>query len=154
MPHKARVSLVAAIALLLSAPMIVSALAQTAVADKVVAKAEAMVGKLASTCKSDIATYCPKVVPGGGRMAFCMLAHEDQISDKCYGAIFDAVKNVQLSISNIWRAAEVCDSEIDKVCGNVEPGEGRIAQCLIDNKTKLGTNCQAEVAGFQARLKK
>jgi Cysteine rich repeat len=149
-----RVSLVAAIALVLSIPLIGSALAQTNVAKKAIAKAEMVVKQLASSCRPDIKSYCPKVTPGEGRMALCMMAHEDLISDKCYGAMFDAAEGLDLAISNVRRAADACKADIDKVCGTVEPGDGRIAQCLIDNKAKLASTCRAEVVGFQARIKK
>ncbi len=151
---RSTITLIATIAIALSSLSISSATGQTNVAKKLIAKAEAVVVKLASTCQADIKSYCPKVVPGEGRMALCMMAHEDQISDKCYGALFDAAEGVELAISNVWRAAEVCAADIDKSCGTVEPGEGRIAQCLIDNKAKLASTCRAEVVSFQDRLKK
>jgi hypothetical protein len=154
MQRNNRASLLVTIAMVLTVPLIGSALAQTSIAKKVIAKAEAVVKRLASSCKSDITTYCPKVVPGGGKMALCMMAHEDQISDKCYGAMFDAAEGVELAVSNISRAADVCAPDIKKLCDSVEAGEGRIAQCLIDNKSKIATVCRAEVSGLEARFQK
>jgi Cysteine rich repeat len=87
-------------------------------------------------------------------MLFCMLAHEDKISDKCVNTLLDIADDVELAVSNVARAADACDEDIDKVCGNADPGEGRIAQCLIDNQAKVSSACRAEVAGFQARMKK
>lgn len=128
--------------------------AQSAIADKAIAKAKSAIQRVRDACSADIKTYCPKVVPGDGRMAFCFLAHEDQLSDKCYFAVIDVIDGVELAVSNIWRAADVCDGDIEKHCGGVEPGQGRIAQCLIDNRPKLASICRAEVAGFEARMKK
>ena len=148
-------AIVLATALCLSTIMpMTTANAQTKIARQAIAKAEAVVKQLQNVCSSDIKNYCSKVTLGEGRMALCMMAHEDQITDKCYGAIFDAVEGIDLAVSNVWRAAEVCEGDIEKICSKVEPGEGRIAQCLVDNRSKLATRCRAEVAGFEARMKK
>lgn len=128
--------------------------AQTAIAKNVVAKAEMAVKKIKTSCVGDIKNFCPKVTLGEGRLGFCIMAHENQISDKCYYAVFDVVDSIGLAVSNLRRGAEVCKTDIDKICGKVEAGEGRIAQCLIDNKSKLAAPCRAEVAGFEARMKK
>ena len=128
--------------------------AQTPIAEKVIAKAVGAVEKLKGACGTDLKTFCSQVTPGEGRLALCMMAHEDKVSDQCYGAIFDVADGVELAISNIWRAVDVCESDIDKVCGDVEPGGGRIAQCLVDKKSTLSSACRAEVAGFEARVSK
>ena len=130
-----------------------TALAQSNVAKKAIAKAEAAVAKVKKACTADIKAFCPKVNPGEGRLILCMMAHEEQLSDPCFNAAFETADAVELAVSNIWRAAEVCEADIDKICGKVELGEGRIAQCLVDNKQKLATACRAEVAGFESRMK-
>lgn len=132
----------------------VSSHAQTPIAKQAIEKAAAVVGKIKNDCSADIKSFCPKVMLGDGRLALCMMAHEDQLSDQCFGALFDASEGIDLAMSNIRRAADVCAPEIDKNCRDVEPGKGRIAQCLIDNKAKLSSICRAEIAGIEARLKK
>ena len=149
-----QLALFAAIAIAVSISSIVSATAQSEIAKKAIAKAEAAVAQVKKACSADIKTFCPKVVPGEGRLVLCMMAHEDQLSDQCFNAAFDTADAVELAVSNIWRAVEACEADIDQVCGKVEPGQGRIAQCLVDNKPKLATACRAEVAGFEARMKK
>src|SRR5262245_56403701 len=34
-------------------------------------------------CGADIEDFCGKVSSGGGRVAMCMLAHDDQLSGRC-----------------------------------------------------------------------
>lgn len=128
--------------------------AETAVAKDVVAKAEKFIGKIKAGCEADIQSFCSKVTPGEGRLLLCMMAHEDNISDKCYTSLLDAGDAVELTVSSIQRAADACEKEINTVCGKVEVGGGKVAQCLIDNKDKLSPACNAEVAAVQARLKK
>ena len=127
--------------------------AQSAVAKQAIAKAEAALAKVQKICSADVKSYCPKVTPGEGRLALCMMAHEEQISDKCYAALLDVADGIELAVSNISRAVDACEDDMDKLCAKVEPGAGRIAQCLIDNQPKLSSICRAEVAGFAARIK-
>ena len=130
------------------------AASQTPIAKKFIDKTEAAVKMLQSACSADIQSYCKTVTPGEGRLVFCFLAHEDKVSDKCYNKFFEVAENIELGASNLWRAADVCGKDIEQVCGKVKEGQGRIAQCLIDNKSKISTACRAEVVGIEARLTK
>jgi Golgi apparatus protein 1 len=136
------------------APAAPTARAETQVAKDAIAKAEAAVGKVKAACAPDVKSFCSNVTPGEGRLLLCMMAHEDKISDPCFDAILTAAEGVELAVSNVRRAAQACDQDIEKHCGSVQAGEGRIAQCLIDKQAELSTQCRGEVAGLQARLKK
>jgi cysteine rich repeat protein len=46
-----------------------------------------------------------------------------------------------------------CKADVEKLCANVERGEGRIVQCLKENEAKLSTPCKAAVAQAQAQGK-
>jgi len=128
--------------------------AQTQVAKDAVAKAEAAIAKVKAACAPDVKSFCSNVTPGEGRLLLCMMAHEDKISDACFDAMLSGAEGVELAVSNVVRAAESCDQDIEKHCASVEAGGGRIAQCLIDKKAELSSQCRAEVAGLEARLKK
>ena len=130
-----------------------SAHAQTEMAKSAIAKAEAVLGQLKDACAADIQKFCSMVTPGEGRLLLCMMAHEDKISDKCFTTIFDVADAVELTVAGVRRAAVVCAPDIQKHCGNVKAGEGRIAQCLVDNKAKLSPACSGEVAGVEAHIK-
>ena len=39
-----------------------------------------------------------------------------------------------------------CHQQIKAVCGNVQPGEGRLKQCLEANRDKISPNCQQQMA--------
>ena len=78
----------------------------------------------------------------------CALAHGDQLSDDCAGAVFDALAELGGTISNLQLAAEACSADIEATCGSVELGEGRVAQCLVDNKAKVSAPCQEAVDAF------
>ena len=129
------------------------AIAESEIAKQALAKADAVAEKLIDSCDADLKKFCGQVTPGEGRIVFCMMAHEDKISDRCFGAIFDAADRIEFLVSDLMRAADLCDPDIEKLCNSVEPGEGRIAQCLIENKEKVSPDCGAEISEIEARLK-
>jgi hypothetical protein len=131
-----------------------AARAETQIAKDVADKAEAAVEKVLAACEPDLKSFCTTVTPGEGRLALCLMAHEDKISGTCYDALLGVAEGIDLAISNVDRAAKACGPDIKKHCSTVEAGQGRIAQCLIDKKSELSTACSAEVAGFEARMKK
>lgn len=47
---------------------------------------------------------------------------------------------------------KVCKADIEKVCGDVKPGEGRVRDCLIRNADKLGEGCKTRVEKARGRL--
>ena len=130
------------------------AIAESEIAKQALAKADAVADKLLDSCDADLKKFCGQVTPGEGRLVFCMMAHEDAISDQCFGAMFDAADKIEFLVSDLMRAADTCAPDIEKLCSAVEPGEGRIAQCLIDNKEKVSPDCGAEISEIEARLKK
>jgi hypothetical protein len=127
-----------------------SANAQTSIAQKAEARIAAAVKTIESACGSDVKTYCSTVTPGEGRLVYCMLAHEDKISTKCEYALYKAQRDAGRALDRVEQAAEACWQDIEKLCANVPEGGGRIAQCLVDNKTKLRKACAATLAKLPA----
>jgi hypothetical protein len=123
-----------------------SASAQTDIAKAIQEKLAGEATKLEQSCADDIKKYCSDVTPGEGRMIYCMHAHEDKISPKCAYDLEEAAADVQLSIDNLKEAVTACKTEISGVCGKIQPGQGRIAACLFENKSTASTAC-GEVLG-------
>jgi Golgi apparatus protein 1 len=123
------------------------------IAKAVAEKTKKVVATVEKSCAADVKEYCSKVTPGEGRLLLCIMAHEDQISDICFSTLLDVGNSIDLTVSSVKRAANVCANEIDTLCADVSAGEGRIAQCLINNKSKLSAPCSAEIAGVEARIK-
>ncbi len=42
-------------------------------------------------------------------------------------------------------AAEACKGDIEKLCPNVQPGEGRIMACLKEHKSEVSKDCKTEL---------
>ena len=115
--------------------------AQTDVGKTILEKLTARVAKLENACAKDIKKYCRTVTPGEGRMIYCMEAHEDKISDKCAFELGEAATSVQTAADALKDAVIACKAEISGVCGKVLPGRGRIAACLLSNKSTASAGC-------------
>jgi hypothetical protein len=127
-----------------------SASAQTDITKAIQEKLTAEAAKLEKSCADDIKKYCSDVTPGEGRMLYCMHAHEDKISPKCGFDLEEAAADVQLSADNLKDAITACKAEITGVCGKTLPGQGRIAACLIANKSTASKNCVEALGKIEA----
>jgi hypothetical protein len=129
-----------------------SAPAQTDITKAIQQKLAAEAAKLENSCADDIKKYCSDVTPGEGRMIYCMQAHEDKISPKCTFDLEEAATDVQLSADNLRDAITACHAEIIGVCGKTQPGQGRIAACLIANKSTASKNCVEAIDKIEAMV--
>jgi hypothetical protein len=120
--------------------------AQTDIAKTIQEKLAAEAAKLEDSCADDIKKFCSDVTPGEGRILYCMHAHEDKISTKCAYDLEEAATDVQLSADLLKEALGACRAEITGVCGKTQPGQGRIAACLMANKSTASKDC-GEVLG-------
>jgi hypothetical protein len=97
-----------------------------------------------TACQADLDKFCSQVTPGEGRMLYCVAAHQDKISDQCEGALVDAAMILADVTDRVVSAAEACGPELEKYCGDVEVGEGRVLACLDEVAEKSDT-CEAAV---------
>jgi len=128
--------------------------AQTDVGKAILEKLTARVTKLESACAKDIKKYCSNVTPGEGRIIYCMQAYEDKISPKCAFELEDAATSVQTSADALKDAVIACKAEINGVCGKVVPGQGRIAGCLLANKSTASSGCVDAIKTIEAMTAK
>lgn len=126
----------------------VHAYAETEAMARFTDRIDEVVEDLMGSCSSEAEKFCSTVNAGEGRMLMCAIAHSDQLSDDCSGAVFDALAELGSTLSNLQLAVESCSADIDSTCSEIEPGEGRVAQCLIDNKAKVSEPCKEAVDVF------
>jgi hypothetical protein len=124
--------------------------AQTDVTKTLQEKLTARIAKLQSACAKDIKKYCKDVTPGEGRVIYCMQAHEDKISPQCTFELEDELTSVQNSLDDLKNAISACKAEITGVCGKVVPGQGRIAACLLANKSTASKDCADAIQKIEA----
>lgn len=89
-------------------------------------------------CDEDLKEYCADVKGGEGRRAVCLWKHRYELSDSCK-------EQIEADRSRAKGAEEACNSDIEKYCKDVEPGEGRVAACLVANQDKLSMACHKVV---------
>ena len=142
----AKLGLLPFLALLFAGPVC----AQADLGKTILEKLTARVVKLESACASDIKKYCRTVTPGEGRMIYCMQAHEDKISVKCAFELGEAATNVQTAADALKDGLIACKAEITGVCGKTVPGQGRIAACLLANKSTASSGCAEALKKIEA----
>jgi hypothetical protein len=124
--------------------------AQADLGKTILEKLTAKVAKLESACANDIKKYCRTVTPGEGRMIYCMQAHEDKISPKCAFELGDTAASVQITADALKDGVIACKAEIAGVCGKIVPGQGRIATCLLENKSTVSSGCAEAIKKDQS----
>lgn len=92
-------------------------------------------------CKAELESHCKDVTPGEGRLLACLYAFEDKLSSRCDYALYDASMRLERAVAALSHGATECKSDINKHCGNVQAGEGRIIDCLKKNEAKLSKRC-------------
>jgi len=124
--------------------------AQTDLGKTILEKLAARVVTLEKACARDIKKYCRTVTPGEGRMILCMQAHEDKISAKCAFELGETAASVQTAADTLRDGVLACKAEITGVCGKALPGQGRIASCLLSNKSTASAGCLEAIQKFEA----
>ena len=126
------------------------AYAQTDMMNVILERLAAGIKKLETSCGGDIKRYCRTVTPGEGRILHCMQAHEDKISVKCAFELGEAATNVQTAADALKDGVIACKAEITGVCGKTVPGQGRIAACLLANKSTASSGCAEALKKIEA----
>ena len=105
-----------------------------------------LLDNLTEACAGDIENFCSQVTPGEGRMLYRMAAHEDKISGQCQYAFYETASILeQMSVALNYLAQE-CAGDIEKLCADVELGEGRVLACLDENEKEVSASCKKAIA--------
>jgi hypothetical protein len=100
---------------------------------------------VANGCKVEIEKYCAQVTPGEGRVLACLYAHGDKLSAKCEFALYDAAVQLERAVAALSYVANECDADLDKYCGAIAPGEGRLLDCLEKYDKQVSERCKQAV---------
>ena len=106
---------------------------------------DSLVEYVQNSCKSEIENFCSTVNPGDGRLVLCFAAHEDQLSERCEYALYQASHALEQAVAAISYVARSCRDDIVKLCPETTPGDGRILECLDGQSDKVSQVCKDAV---------
>ena len=104
-----------------------------------------LVETVANGCKMELEKYCAQVTPGQGRVLACLYAYGDKLSSKCEYALYDAAVQLERAVAALSYVANECDADMEKYCGSIQPGEGRLLECLEKHDKKVSGRCKQAV---------
>ncbi len=115
------------------------------------ASAQQLAEEVAKGCNREINTYCQGVTPGEGRVLACLYAYEDKLSGQCEYALYNAAVQLERAVNALSYLANECDADLQKYCSSVQPGQGRLLDCLDRNKGQLSSRCKQALTDVGAK---
>jgi hypothetical protein len=106
---------------------------------------QGLVETVANGCKIEIEKYCSQVTPGQGRILACLYAHEDKLSAKCEYALYDAAVQLERAVAALSYVANECNADLEKYCESIEPGKGRLLDCLDKHNKQVSKRCRQAI---------
>jgi hypothetical protein len=95
-------------------------------------------GAGAALCRADVQKFCQGIAPGGGRIRECLASHADALTPACQQAVKqDAAKGA----SDPSAAIAACTPDAKSICSGVQPGGGRVLDCLVDHQNDISQVC-------------
>jgi hypothetical protein len=125
-------------------PVIIGVAAMVLAGGMAVAR-ESLVDTVARGCEQEIKTFCKDVTPGEGRVLACLYSYWDKLSDPCDNALYDAAAQLQRAVAALSYVNSECWDDLKTYCANIQPGEGRLLQCLDKNEAKVTNRCKQAV---------
>jgi hypothetical protein len=95
-------------------------------------------------CADDVAKFCQGVKRGQGKLMQCLQEHQAELSSSCQAW-------VQTMETRMRQMIDACQSDVQRFCTGVNPGAGRIAQCLKQHESELSPTCKAQFTQARPR---
>ncbi len=92
-------------------------------------------------CDEDIKEHCDGLGNNAQKIFMCLAAYEDQLSLECKTGILEAAMSVRMGAAAIEYSIFACEADADKHCLDVEPGEGRLINCIKANEDEVSKEC-------------
>jgi hypothetical protein len=99
-------------------------------------------------CKAELKQLCPDIQPGGGRIKKCIEANEGKLSPGCRQKLQEKRAQMKQRMQEV-RAA--CEADVKRLCPNIEPGGGRVRECLRSHATELSPACAQKMEHKKSR---
>jgi len=94
-------------------------------------------------CADELERYCKDVKNGLGLIIVCLNQHRDELSPICRDKVSGAMTKLE-------KAKQDCSADIATHCKDIEPGGGRLLDCLKKQADKLAPACRSHVQLYAA----
>jgi hypothetical protein len=99
-------------------------------------------GGLEPNCRAELKQLCGAIEPGSGRIKKCLKENESKLSTGCRQQFQEKKGRMKEQMkARRHELREACEADVQRLCGNVQRGEGRIVNCLKEHKTELSESC-------------
>ncbi len=85
-------------------------------------------------CRADAQKFCAQATGGSSKIMDCLIDHQKEISDGCYDFL-------KARLNQQRGGMDACKADASQFCKGVEPGGGRIVNCLIDHQKDISDGC-------------
>jgi hypothetical protein len=89
-------------------------------------------------CQAEVKQLCPNVEPGGGRIRKCLQDNEGKLSPTCRQQLQEKRAKMKQRMEEVRTA---CEADVKRFCPNIEPGGGRLRDCLKSHVKELSPTC-------------
>lgn len=132
---------ISSVFLMLLILLLILALPAFAAQDPLIKGAQGALDTFAEGCQQELTTFCKNVTPGEGRILACLYAFQDKVSPRCEYALYDSIGQLDRTLTNLAYAVGECRDDLKTYCSVIEPGEGRLLDCLDKNASKISNRC-------------
>jgi hypothetical protein len=87
-------------------------------------------------CGADYQKFCAGVQAGEGRIGRCLMQHHQELSSACQTYLTQATQTL------IQQFVAACQQDVVQHCNKVQPGQGRVLNCLREHRDALSSACQ------------
>ncbi|MEW6440099.1 MAG: cysteine rich repeat-containing protein [bacterium] len=114
--------------------------------DPIQSMAQGVVDTFVTGCEQDIEKHCKDVTPGEQRILACLYAYQDKLSTRCEYALYDSAAQLERAVNALSYVANECREDLQTNCSSVQPGEGRLLECIKKNDAKVSTRCKQAIS--------
>jgi hypothetical protein len=112
---------------------------------------------LMTACSGEIASLCPDVPNGRGRISACLMGYSDRLSAACGPEVAAVAASGSRNIlvpSGVRKALRPgfraplpasCGADAANLCSGIPTSQGRIFACLYARDSRVGAACRGDI---------
>ena len=103
-------------------------------------------------CRPDVERFCRQSQGDQKAATDCLLDHQQDISDACYNKLKQQLtQGGGNADKNGGGPGRACRQDAEALCKGVQPGGGRIVNCLMDHQKELSDACYDQLSKAMKR---